>query len=248
MKIVSTVQEALNTFEAGAVGIYEDTYMDQVNPDYIILETADELVKFEGLVGAVRKASGTPAVLAALAELELFLDRPAETTHLFVLYKDGRWLVSFEELLDDEFDRQQQEADADWFEAQREHFTAEKAPVVADDPWRDKVVGLATEIAAAEGRAPEQADFNTAIIRLHDEVPADELGYLQRDLEAVEAGTSSEGLTTVFGLRKPSPFCDGCGFVVEECICNELVVCPSCGERVWYDYRCGACGADLEEL
>lgn len=187
MKIVSTVQEAFNAFEAGAVGIYKDTYMDQVNPDYIILETADEVVKFEGLVGAVRKASGTPTVLTALAELELFLDMPAETTHLFALYKDGRWLVSFEELLDDEFDRQQQEADADWFEVQREHFTVEKAPVVADESWRGKVVDTATQIAAREGRAPEAGDFNTAMLQLHEEIPEKEMVLLRQDLAAVEA-------------------------------------------------------------
>lgn len=197
MKIVSTVQEMLNAFEAGAVGIYEDTYMDQVNPDYVILETADELIEFEGLVDAVRKARGTPAMLTALAELELFLDRPAETTHLFVLYKDGRWLVSFEELLDDEFDRQQQDADAGWFEAQREHFTAEETPVVADEPWRGKVLDTAIQIAATEGRAPEQADFNTALIQLHKEVPPDELELLRRDLAAIEAGISTEGLSSI---------------------------------------------------
>ncbi|MCG2685774.1 hypothetical protein L6258_00195, partial [Candidatus Parcubacteria bacterium] len=233
MKIVKSVQEAINAVDDGAVGVYRDTYMDQICPDYPVLETAWELDKFRRLVAAVQEAPrGTLAVSDALEELREFVDRPCLPGFLHVLYDEEKgWRQSPESLLDDEFDRLQEEEDGEWFDNQREHFAEKEdpAPVVSDEPWRKKVITVATEIAAMEDRGPEEGDFNTAMILLHEEVPRKELAFLQRDLMAIEMGTSSDSLDRI-GDNPPvhQPFCDGCGFVFDDCICHELFVCPHC--------------------
>lgn len=96
-------------------------------------------------------------------------------------------------LSDEEADRLTQEEDDEWFEAQREHFAKMEnpAPIISDEPWRKKVQDLAIEIAAREGRAPEEADFNTARLLLRDEIPKEETDQLLRDLKAIEEGRSS---------------------------------------------------------
>lgn len=188
MRTVKSVQEAIDAVAQGSVAVYRDTYLDQISPDYHILETDKEVEEFETLVQTVE--SEKVDTITALNQLEVFVGQPCETSFLVAIYKNGQWAREPEELLDEEFDLQQWEEDQGWFEAQREHFERMEypAPVVADEPWRDEVVNLAIEIAAVEGRAPEEADFNTAMLQLHDQVPPKELKMLQRDLKKIEEG------------------------------------------------------------
>lgn len=51
--------------------------------------------------------------------------------------------------------------------------------------WRQKVVARAIKISATG--VPEEGDFNTAMIQLRDDVPPEELAFLQADLDSVEA-------------------------------------------------------------
>lgn len=247
MKIVKSAQKAIDSVEEGAVGVFEDTFEDQIHPDYLVLETAEELAELQTLIRQVEQAEDLETI-AALEELEEYVGQACLPSHLRVLYLDGEWKQEPETLLDEEFMTFQQEEDWEWVDAQREHFAKmhNPTPVVPNEPWRDKVLERAIEIATAEGRAPEQADFNTTMIQLHEEVPPGELALLQRDLEAVEAGTSSDPFW-VFGDSSfhPEPYCDGCGFVRSACVCDQYVICPACGERVFDNYTCSACGAEL---
>jgi len=109
--------------------------------------------------------------------------------------------------------------------------------------WQDKVTARAIEIAG--DRAPEEGDFNTALVQLRQEVPAEELEFLQRDLAAVEAGTSSDPFWA-FGDQMPThTYCDGCGFCHEDCCCSQFVECPHCDEWVFGFYNCSECGYPL---
>ena len=58
----------------------------------------------------------------------------------------------------------------------------------------DKIVDDAIEIAAKEGRAPEQADFMTAAILNQDNMTPEQRRELQADLRAIEEGTSTESI------------------------------------------------------
>jgi len=204
MRIEKTVSKIVKLAHAGVAGVHRDTYMDQVRPDYIVLETSKELAEFRHLVAAVREAPrGTLGVIAALEKLEKFVGRPCLPEYLTLLYDEEKgWRQTPESLLDDEFDRRLWEEDADWFTAQRGHFAERdnSTPIVPDEPWRGKVVTLATEIAEAESpteiaeaesRGPEEGDFNAALIRLHGEVPPEELARLVADLKAIEEGHSA---------------------------------------------------------
>lgn len=59
---------------------------------------------------------------------------------------------------------------------------------------RSKIVDDAIEIAAREGRAPEQADFMTGAVLNQDAMTAEERRRLQADLRAAELGTSTDGV------------------------------------------------------
>jgi hypothetical protein len=195
MKTVKSVQEAIGAVNNGAVAVYRDTYKDQILPSYRVLETEEEAVQFQRLVQQVEKAeSGTLQVSAAIEKLEEFVgDRWCLPSHLEPIYKDGRWLWDPESLLRNEESSQAWLEDQSWFDAQREHFAEmeDPTPIVADEPWLDKVVELATKIAAKEGRAPEEADFNAATLQLRNEIPQEQVGILQNDLRAIEEGRST---------------------------------------------------------
>lgn len=99
------------------------------------------------------------------------------------------------DMTNDEYSRLSQDEDDEWFEAQREHFRRMEDPEdpFPDGKWKQEVQDEAIKIAERDGRgAPEEADFNTAIIHLGDKIPKEVRQQLNRDLRAIEEGRSSD--------------------------------------------------------
>lgn len=196
VEIVKKVEDAIDSVrKKGALSVYEDTYDDQMNPNYIIFNDEEELGRFEELLRQTREAmpDDFSERRRIFDELDKIVGKSVEAGNLYWIYKGGEWAIPPDALIDDAISWRLQEEDWDWFEAQREHFAEMEnpTPIVTDEPWRKKVQDLAIEIAAKEGRAPEEVDFNTARLRLRGEIPKEETDQLLRDLKAVEEGRSS---------------------------------------------------------
>lgn len=129
MKIVRSVQAAIDLVQkAGAAGVWCDTYMDQIHPDYIVLETAAEAARFGQILADIKAEfaiwpprDNRQIVLDAL---RTFLGRHCNSDDIKWVFKDGKWSITPEELLHDELSQKIQDEDDDWFEAQREHFAS----------------------------------------------------------------------------------------------------------------------------
>lgn len=207
MKLVWRVQDVIDSVKKGAFVAYRLVYGEGCGPqefEYYILETDEEVARFEELVQATEQKEG-PEVVEAFKTLEdflwvscgggLFFGRGGDFS---VLYKDGEWLQSPEDLLKEEPDFQQMEEDYDqqteedwehWSGAQSQFGAADKpSPVTGKEPWLRKVIDLAEEIAASQNRELEMADINTAIISLHDQVPPEITEILNQELKAIEEG------------------------------------------------------------
>lgn len=187
MNVVHSVKAAIEAVERGATCIYKDTFSDELHPDYLVAQTKEEGDTFDHLVKMAKR--GDQKAHDALVKM---LGRSVNSRDFALLFKDGQWAITPDELLNDEESRRQQDEDDGWFDEQRAHFAGMEEPRTVAGPWMDKVVSRAAEIAAQEGRTPEEADFNTAMIQLHDQIPASATEQLQKDLLAVEEGRSSK--------------------------------------------------------
>ncbi|MFC1621997.1 hypothetical protein ACFL13_01240 [Patescibacteria group bacterium] len=61
--------------------------------------------------------------------------------------------------------------------------------MTSNKTWQEQVQELAIRNAAPY--APEEADYNSAMIQLHEIVPKEEMDRLQNNLAAIEEGRSS---------------------------------------------------------
>lgn len=99
--------------------------------------------------------------------------------------------------------------------------------------WQDKVLERAIEIAG--GGAPEEGDFNTAMIQLRSEVPDEEMAVLQRDLRAVETGLSVQYAVEDgggWGEYDDPAWCYTCNNDIAFCECVPVGGgCSDCGRR-----------------
>ena len=129
---------------------------------------------------------------------------------------------------------------------------------------QDKIVDDAIEIAAKEGRAPEQADFMTAAVLNQRSMTAQERAWLQADLRAAELGTSTEGCCSSYPVYDEDDYpedeerygetCPDCGNDLNYCTCStedyvpekEFAVVADCPEQ-WVDFDLNVVESKVEE-
>lgn len=128
VKIFKNAQEAIDAVQKDrAVGIYEDTYMDQMNPNYIVFYDPEPFQKFEKTLTDLRNQPGGSSKRWELFEelKELAGSNNIEPGNLQWLYR-SEWAITPQQLLDDEDSTRTQLEDNDWFDHQKEHFSREK--------------------------------------------------------------------------------------------------------------------------
>ncbi|AHB39950.1 MAG: hypothetical protein ACD_13C00262G0001 [uncultured bacterium] len=137
---------------------------------------------------------------------------------------------------------------------------------VCNKDVHQQIIDDAVDIAASEGRAPEQGDFMTASVINHKRMSPEEQRLLQSDLQAAELGASSEGLGSSFLFDEESYYeeepdlygetCPNCGFDKNYCRCPDeedlsaKFFCLSTGcpnNPDWYEFESGVSESDVEE-
>lgn len=117
--------------ENNAVAVYQDTYMDQVKPDYIVFYDEDKAERFKTLLTEDLPDTGRRAIFAEMDELA---GKDVERGSLYWVYRDGEWAIPPEAFIDEAAMAIMQEEDDDWFQMQREHFAGLPEP----DPLGDQ--------------------------------------------------------------------------------------------------------------
>lgn len=122
--VVRKVEDAIKLVrDENAVGIWEDTYMDQINPNYLVFFDEEKLDRFGELFLQARNASGgSSEKMKALKELNEIATTDIETGNLYWVYKNGEWSMPPEALISEAEMNRAQETDWDWFDDQRDHF------------------------------------------------------------------------------------------------------------------------------
>lgn len=124
VRIFKNAQEAIDAVQKDhAVGIYEDDYMDQMNPNYLVFYDQENFQKFEKTLTNLKKLpGGSVKRLELFEELKSLAKSDVEPGHLQWLYR-SEWAIAPHQLLEDEGSTRTQLEDDEWFDRQREHFT-----------------------------------------------------------------------------------------------------------------------------
>ncbi|OGC93246.1 hypothetical protein A3D85_00430 [Candidatus Amesbacteria bacterium RIFCSPHIGHO2_02_FULL_47_9] len=123
-KVIDAVNAPPSKTAPPVVAVYVDTYLDQINPNYLIFRDPQRFSRFEAVLSILRKhdPKDDPHRMALFEELKDLAKSDVEPGNLAWVFKNGVWAVTPEELLEDELQTRLQEEDADWFQAQRDHF------------------------------------------------------------------------------------------------------------------------------
>lgn len=127
VRIFTEAQDAIDAVQNdNAVAVWEDTYMDQINPNYICFFDQEIAAEFDQLV---RQLNDLRTEHGAMEERQRLFDRLKELATIDVIssslswiYTNGKWAMSPEDLLADEDSTRGQEKDTEWHEQEREHF------------------------------------------------------------------------------------------------------------------------------
>lgn len=127
VRIFKNAQEVIDAVQKdSAVGVYEDTYMDQMNPNYLVFYDQAHFQKFEKTLTDLRNQPGGSLKGDELfQELKELANSNIEPGNLQWLYR-SEWAITPQQLLDDEDSTRTQLEDSDWFDHQKEHFSREK--------------------------------------------------------------------------------------------------------------------------
>jgi len=124
VEVVKGVENAIRLVQREqAVAVYEDTYLDQIHPNYLVFRDEDKSARFAELLETIKSTpGGTPERIKIFGELNEIAGTDIETGNLHWIYRNEEWAIPPEGLIADEISMQLQEEDWDWFETQREHF------------------------------------------------------------------------------------------------------------------------------
>lgn len=126
VKSFKNVQEAIDAVQKdNAVGVYKDTYMDQVKPNYLVFYDQENFQKFEKTLTELRKQpGGSNERIQLFDDLKGLAGPNIEPSHLHWIYR-SQWAISPKDLISEETDSKIQEEDTQFYQEQREHFSPE---------------------------------------------------------------------------------------------------------------------------
>ena len=132
--ITKDVEAAIGLVEAGQAkaegvkpvfAVWEDKYMDQIRPNYIVFHDEANATRFNELVEQTQRANLPDDGVARQLlweERNKLADIDVETDSLKWLYRDGQWAMTPEELKRDVDSTLSQDAEDDINDREREHF------------------------------------------------------------------------------------------------------------------------------